>query len=225
VLGHVRVDDGQREIAPVGLPLSGGDDAAQQPDVLLLEHQSSAGVSAAGTRGQGIAGADRVRGDEVGILRGEISPTLRLGNDVRVRHLGPPCIPIAMLVLAPASHIGLVPRGQIQQIVLVPQTDGFDVVIKSIKVVLNRYLGTYTGRSASCSRAKSASVYTLGLYCSWSKSSDTPLVYPGPNKSRELRPSETVVLSAGKLRLPKRKQWAAEITVLAEIRVPPHRKL
>jgi len=109
VLGHVRVDDGQREVAPVGLPLSGGDDAAQQPDVLLLEHQSSAGVSAAGTRGQGIAGADRVRGDEVAILRGEISPTLRLGNDVRVRHLGPPCIPIAILVLAPASHIGLVP--------------------------------------------------------------------------------------------------------------------
>lgn len=128
VLGHIRIDDRQRQIASVGHSLSGWDDAAQHPDVLLLEHQSTTGISAAGTGRLGIAGTDRVRGDKLGVLLGQISTTFPLGDDVRVCHLGQSRVSVPLFILTPTSHIGLVTRGQFEQKVLVPQTDGLDVI-------------------------------------------------------------------------------------------------
>lgn len=131
---QICIDDGLRQIAAIGKHLASRDDAAQQPDIVLLEHEAAAGVAAAGSRRLFIARTNCVLRDQSDALAGsQTAQALGLCDNIRIGHLGYARVRVSMLVGSPTSHVGLVARWQLQPKILIPQANGLDVFAKAAK--------------------------------------------------------------------------------------------
>lgn len=129
---QIRINDGLRQVAAIGEHLASRDDTAQQPDIVLLEHEAATGIAAAGSRCLLVARTERIRRDQSDALgRSQIAQALGFSDDICICHLRHSRIRVAMLIGSPASHIGLVARRQLQQKVLIPQANGLDVFAKA----------------------------------------------------------------------------------------------
>lgn len=226
VLGHVRVDGGSVEITCVVFLQAKWDDSTQQPDIVISQHQSAASVAGAWT------GPHALRTDRVRLHQGAhtLAQTVRLAHDVRVRDFRELRVDIPVLIGSPASYIHFIACWQLQRIVLVPQANGNNVIVEakteSRLVQSIGYDRTSAYMTFFASLMSTMSAFALkASYASWKSSSETSRNSPSDMMSMVLRPRDTTARSAGRSRPGKRKQCAAESTVLEDISEPPQKKI